>query len=75
MPLDRQPNDLVINPDPFFPEVDFASDDVLFNCVTSNTQLRNDGDGMPGEGPMRSQRPCFISSFKDLVQAMVLLLI
>jgi hypothetical protein len=50
MPVDRQPNDLVINPDPSFPDVDLATDDVLFNSVTSNTQLCNDGDGMPWRG-------------------------
>jgi hypothetical protein len=46
----RQPLDLVINPDPSFPEVDLASDDVLFNSVTSMTQLCSDGDGMPWRG-------------------------
>jgi hypothetical protein len=50
MPMDRQPIELVINPDPSFPEVVFVTDDVLFNSVTSNTQLCNDGDGMPWRG-------------------------
>jgi hypothetical protein len=50
MPVDRQPNDLVINPDPSFPDVNLATDDVLFNSVTSNIQLCNDGDGMPWRG-------------------------
>jgi hypothetical protein len=50
MAVDRQPNELVINPDPSFPEVDLVTDDVLFNSVTSNTQLCNDGDGMPWRG-------------------------
>jgi hypothetical protein len=47
MAVDRQPDELVINPDPSFPEVDLVTDDVLFNSVTSNTQLCNDGDSMP----------------------------
>jgi hypothetical protein len=46
----RQPLDLVINPDPSFPEVNLASDDVLFNSVTSMIQLCSDGDGMPWRG-------------------------
>jgi hypothetical protein len=46
----RQPLDLVINPDPSFPEVNLASDDVLFNSVTSMTQLCNDGDWLKFEG-------------------------
>jgi hypothetical protein len=50
IPVARQPLDLVINPDPSFPEVDLASDDVLFNSVTSMTQLCSDGDGMPWRG-------------------------
>jgi hypothetical protein len=50
MPVDRQPNELVINLDPSFPEVDLATKDVLFNSVTSNTQLCNDRDGMPWQG-------------------------
>jgi hypothetical protein len=50
MPVDRQPNDLVINPDPSFPDVDLATDDALFNSVTFNTQLCNDEDGMPWRG-------------------------
>jgi hypothetical protein len=50
MPMTRQPADLVINPDPSFPEVDLASDDVLFNSVSSKTQLCSDVDGMPWRG-------------------------
>jgi hypothetical protein len=46
----RHPVDLVIKRDPSFPEVDLASDDVLFNNVTSKTQLCCDGDGMPWRG-------------------------
>jgi hypothetical protein len=48
--MTRQPADLVINPDPSFPEVDLASDDVLFNSVSSKTQLCSDVDGMPWRG-------------------------
>jgi hypothetical protein len=50
IPVSRQPPDLVINPDPSFPEVDLALDDVLFNSVTSMTQLCSDADGMPWRG-------------------------
>jgi hypothetical protein len=46
----RQPADLVIKPDPSFPEVDLALDDVLFNSVTSKSQLCSDGDDKPWRG-------------------------
>ena len=48
--MTRQPADLVINPNPSFPEVNLASNDVLFNFVTSKTQLCSDVDGMPWRG-------------------------
>ena len=48
--MTRQLVDLVIKPDPSFPEVNLASDDVLLNNVTSKTQLCSDGDGMPWRG-------------------------
>ena len=50
MPMTRQLIDLVINPNPSFPKVDLASDDVLFNFITSKTQLCNYVDGMPWRG-------------------------
>ena len=46
----RQLANLVINPDPSFFKVDLVSDDVLFNPVTSKTELCSDVDGMPWRG-------------------------
>jgi hypothetical protein len=44
-PLVRQPKEFVISSCDEFEDVDLASDDVLFNIVTTDTALkRNDGD-------------------------------
>jgi len=47
----RQPKKLIITPDPSIPQVDLACDDVLFNPVTSETQLTRKIDGLPWRGP------------------------
>jgi len=41
----RQPKELVIASDPRFGEVDLASDDVLFNVITTETALKRQVDG------------------------------
>lgn len=47
----RQPKNLTITPDPSVPQVDLACDDVLFNPVTSESQLIRKSDGSPWRGP------------------------
>jgi hypothetical protein len=45
IPLGRQPKEFVISSSDEFEDVDLASDDVLFNIVTTDTALkRKDGD-------------------------------
>jgi len=46
-----QPKQLIITPDPSLPEVDLACDDVMFNPITSETQLTRKIDGFPWRGP------------------------
>jgi hypothetical protein len=62
----RQPIDLVINPDPSFPKIDLASDDVLFNSVTSMTQLCSDGDGIPWRGAKEKSEALIHLFIQDL---------
>jgi hypothetical protein len=47
----RQAQELVISSDPSIPMVDLSADDVIFNPITSETQLRKLGDGKPWRGP------------------------
>jgi len=47
----RQPKDLIITSDPSVPQVGLACDDVLFNPITSETQLTQKMDGLPWRGP------------------------
>jgi hypothetical protein len=47
----RQPQELVISCDPSIPMVDLSADDVIFNPITSETQLCKLGDGKPWRGP------------------------
>jgi hypothetical protein len=47
----RQPQELVISSDPSIPMVDLSADDVIFNPITSESQLRKLGDGKPWRGP------------------------
>lgn len=47
----RQPATLKITKDPEVPLVDLACDDVLFNSVTAETQLKRLADGKPWRGP------------------------
>jgi hypothetical protein len=47
----RQPQELVISSDPSIPMVDLSADDVIFNPITSVSQLRKLGDGKPWRGP------------------------
>jgi hypothetical protein len=49
-PIARQPQELIITADPSIPEVDLATDDVLFNSITTATQLCRKGDGKPWRG-------------------------
>jgi hypothetical protein len=46
----RQPKNLTITPDPSIPQMDLACDDVLFNPVTSESQLIRKSDGSPWRG-------------------------
>jgi hypothetical protein len=46
-----QPQELVISSNPSIPMVDLSTDDVIFNPITSETQLRKLGDGKPWRGP------------------------
>jgi hypothetical protein len=46
-----QPQELVISSDPSIPIVDLSADDVIFNPITSETQLCKLGDGKPWRGP------------------------
>ena len=43
----KQPQELVITMHPSIPEVDLAMDDVLFNPITTETQLFRQNDGKP----------------------------
>jgi hypothetical protein len=43
----RQPQELVISSDPSIPMVDLSVDDVIFNPITSKTQLCKLGDSKP----------------------------
>jgi hypothetical protein len=47
----RQPQELVISYDPSIPMVDLSADDIIFNLITSENQLRKLGDGKPWRGP------------------------
>jgi hypothetical protein len=47
----RQPQDFVISSDPSIPMVDLSADDVIFNPITSETQLCKLGDGKLWRGP------------------------
>jgi hypothetical protein len=47
----RQPQELVISSDPSIPMVDLSADDIIFNPITSETQLCKLGDGKPWRGP------------------------
>jgi hypothetical protein len=47
----RQPQELVISSDPSIPMVDLSADDVIFNPITYESQLRKLGDGKPWRGP------------------------
>lgn len=49
-PVARQPQELVITMHPSIPEVDLTTDDVLFNSVTTETQLCRERDGKPWRG-------------------------
>jgi hypothetical protein len=49
-PVARQPQELVITMHPSIPEVDLTTDDVLFNSVTTETQLCRERDGEPWRG-------------------------
>lgn len=48
--VERQPQELVITMHPSIPEVDLATDDVLFNSVTTTSQLCRERDGKPWRG-------------------------
>jgi hypothetical protein len=50
----RQPQELVISCDPSIPMVDLSADDVIFNPITSETQLCKLGDGKPWRGQWKS---------------------
>jgi hypothetical protein len=43
----HQPQELVISFDPSIPMVDLSIDDVIFNPITTGTQLCKLGDGKP----------------------------
>jgi hypothetical protein len=47
----RQPQELVISSDPSIPMVDLSVDDVIFNPITSESQLCKLGDSKPWRGP------------------------
>jgi hypothetical protein len=47
----RQPQELVISSDPSIPIVDLSADDVIFNPITSETQLCKFGDDKRRRGP------------------------
>jgi hypothetical protein len=47
----RQPQELVISSDPSIPMVDLNADDVIFNPITYESQLRKLGDGKPWRVP------------------------
>jgi hypothetical protein len=47
----RQSQELVISSDPSIPMVDLSADDVIFNPITYESQLRKLGDGKPWRGP------------------------
>jgi hypothetical protein len=49
-PVARQPQELVITMHPSIPEVDLATDDILFNSITTETQLCRQRDGKPWSG-------------------------
>jgi hypothetical protein len=46
-----QPQKLVISSKPSIPMVDLSADEVIFNPITSKTQLHKLGDGKPWRGP------------------------
>ena len=46
----KQPQELVITMHPSIQEVDLAIDDVLFNSITTKTQLCRQKDGKPWRG-------------------------
>jgi hypothetical protein len=47
----RQPQELVISSDPSIPIVDLNANDIIFNPITTGTQLCKLGDGKPWRGP------------------------
>jgi hypothetical protein len=47
----RQPQELVISSDPSIPMVDLSANDIIFNPITIETQLRKLGDVKPWRGP------------------------
>jgi hypothetical protein len=47
----RQPTPLTMEQDPFIPDVDLSTDDVIFNLVDSNSQLCKASNGKPWRGP------------------------
>jgi hypothetical protein len=47
----RQPQELVISSHPSIPMVDLSTDDVIFNPITYESQLRKLGDDKPWRGP------------------------
>ena len=50
-PIARQPQELLIITHPSISEVDLATDDVLFNLITTEIQLCRQRDGKPWRGP------------------------
>lgn len=52
----RRRPELKIVKDPSIPQVDLACDDVLFNSVTADSQLKHLADGTPWRGPKEKSK-------------------
>ena len=54
--IPRQPQELVISSNPLIPIVDLSANDVIFNPITTEIQLRKLGDDKPWRRPKEKSK-------------------